>query len=111
MSFPAKVAPIIKFILHLQDLPSVARRALQSLRTLVDAVLDGDEATQRSGCLVAERINFLVGYFSPSMKGEIVRSWESTWQTVRSAALSFIYGKLRSFVCLFIESSGHEVRT
>ena len=44
------------------------------------------------------------------MKGVVDSSWEDAWQSMRNIALSFIYGKLRSFVRLFIENLSREVR-
>ena len=65
--------------------------------------------TKALACVVAQRITVLLDYFNPSMKGQIDRSWEVIWQTVRSGALSFIYGKLGVFFRLFIENISHEV--
>ena len=76
----------------------------------MDGVLKRPGDTQASACVMAQRISILLAYFSPFTKGLVHSSWEGIWQTVRSVALSLIYGKLRGFVRLFIENMSREVR-
>ncbi|KAF8487532.1 hypothetical protein JB92DRAFT_3022124 [Gautieria morchelliformis] len=106
--FSTRVAPILKFVFLLQALPSAAQKAQRALGTLVDAILHSHTGTKDSACVIAKRINFLLDYFRPSMKGILDSSWVAAWQSLRSAGLSFIHGKLRFFVRLCIENSSRE---